>query len=297
LRLIFQSWGSSVPPTREPGSKGCCMGACTCQPIVQQCGLLFVASVFVCEQTSVPALLLHVPQVHYCNRDAQQHGRCACARAVHPLDVSCLRTAPAPSCVPLSFIPPRPALPRLAPPRPAAAGALQDGHTRRSLNAETRASLAVACGFEGTHYVQAQKIRTRAEAHFRWEHLREAAVGCGGSCGGRWAPPGPARQPAPTHPPTLNLPCRRIPRRPAGARLPAVISSSLPPCPAPLRLSDPRRWLAACLVRLLECCMLAGRATKLCASFTACMQHCIPPQLMCSVESCCCHPLLACLQI
>ena len=115
LRLTFQSWGSSVLPTGELGSKGCCMRACTCQPSVQQCGLLFVASVFVCEQPFVPALLLHVPQVHYCNRDAQQHGRWACARAVHPLDVSCLRTAPAPSCVPLSFIPTRPALPCPAP--------------------------------------------------------------------------------------------------------------------------------------------------------------------------------------
>lgn len=39
--------------------------------------------------------------------------------------------------------------------------------TRRLMNTETRVSLAVAAGFEAAAYVQAQKIRTRIEAHFR----------------------------------------------------------------------------------------------------------------------------------
>lgn len=47
------------------------------------------------------------------------------------------------------------------------AAALLDGGTRRQLNAETRVSLAVAAGFEGAHYLQAAKIRTRFDTHFR----------------------------------------------------------------------------------------------------------------------------------
>jgi hypothetical protein len=48
------------------------------------------------------------------------------------------------------------------------AAALQDASTRRLFNAETRVSLAVAAGFQAAHYLQAQKVRTRAEAFFRW---------------------------------------------------------------------------------------------------------------------------------
>ena len=52
---------------------------------------------------------------------------------------------------------------------PSAAAALQHGPTRRSMNAETRASLAMAGGgLEASHYVQAQKICMRVDAHFRW---------------------------------------------------------------------------------------------------------------------------------
>lgn len=47
------------------------------------------------------------------------------------------------------------------------AAALQDQASRKRMNAETRASLAVAAGFEAAHYLNAQKIRTRIEAHFR----------------------------------------------------------------------------------------------------------------------------------
>ena len=35
------------------------------------------------------------------------------------------------------------------------------------MNAETRVSLAVASGFQAAHYLNAQKIRTRMEHHFR----------------------------------------------------------------------------------------------------------------------------------
>jgi len=53
------------------------------------------------------------------------------------------------------------------------AAALQDGPTRRSFNAETRASMAMAAaGFEAAHYIQAQKIRTRVDSHFRWASIR-----------------------------------------------------------------------------------------------------------------------------
>lgn len=47
------------------------------------------------------------------------------------------------------------------------AAALQHGPTRRRFNCETRMSLAVAGSFEAAHYLQAQKIRTRAEAFYR----------------------------------------------------------------------------------------------------------------------------------
>lgn len=46
--------------------------------------------------------------------------------------------------------------------------ALQDGGTRRQMNTETRVALALGGGgFTAAHYIQAQKIRTRVEAHFR----------------------------------------------------------------------------------------------------------------------------------
>ncbi|KAL4858988.1 Fatty acid amide hydrolase [Chlorella vulgaris] len=45
--------------------------------------------------------------------------------------------------------------------------ALQHGPTRRRFNCETRVSLAVGGSFEAAHYLQAQKIRTRAEAFYR----------------------------------------------------------------------------------------------------------------------------------
>ena len=52
---------------------------------------------------------------------------------------------------------------------PAPSASLLDAPTRRRLNAETRISLAMAGGgFTAAHYVQAQKIRTRVELHFRW---------------------------------------------------------------------------------------------------------------------------------
>ncbi|PRW59826.1 fatty acid amide hydrolase [Chlorella sorokiniana] len=50
--------------------------------------------------------------------------------------------------------------------------ALQDPASRKRMNNETRVSLAVASGFEAAHYLNAQKIRTRIERHFRraFEH-------------------------------------------------------------------------------------------------------------------------------
>ncbi|KAI7839845.1 hypothetical protein COHA_006430 [Chlorella ohadii] len=45
--------------------------------------------------------------------------------------------------------------------------ALQDPASRKRMNNETRVSLAVASGFEAAHYLNAQKIRTRMERHFR----------------------------------------------------------------------------------------------------------------------------------
>lgn len=51
---------------------------------------------------------------------------------------------------------------------PVRAAALQDPPTRCKMNAESRISLIMAGGgFTAAHYVQAQKIRTRVEAHFR----------------------------------------------------------------------------------------------------------------------------------
>lgn len=47
------------------------------------------------------------------------------------------------------------------------------------MNAEVRISLAVAGGFEAGWYVQAQKIRTRAEKHFRFSGLLWRAAGAG----------------------------------------------------------------------------------------------------------------------
>lgn len=38
---------------------------------------------------------------------------------------------------------------------------------RRQMDGETRASLTNAVGFTGAHYVNAQRVRTRGEAHFR----------------------------------------------------------------------------------------------------------------------------------
>ena len=45
--------------------------------------------------------------------------------------------------------------------------ALNDTTLRQSLNLETRATLLVAAGFTGAHYIQAQKIRTKVENNIR----------------------------------------------------------------------------------------------------------------------------------
>lgn len=45
------------------------------------------------------------------------------------------------------------------------------------MNNETRVSLAVASGFEAAHYLNAQKIRTRMEKHFRWGRGGVGAIG------------------------------------------------------------------------------------------------------------------------
>lgn len=44
------------------------------------------------------------------------------------------------------------------------------------MNNETRVSLAVASGFEAAHYLNAQKIRTRMEKHFRWVYCKKGLV-------------------------------------------------------------------------------------------------------------------------
>ncbi len=56
------------------------------------------------------------------------------------------------------------------------AAALQDPASRKRMNNETRVSLAVASGFEAAHYLNAQKIRTRMEKHFRWVYCKKGLV-------------------------------------------------------------------------------------------------------------------------
>lgn len=93
-------------------------------------------------------------------------GERRCAATARRCTATCTLAACAAAGARCSRPSPRsPARPRLPPPR--AAAALQDPASRRRMNAETRVSLAVASGFQAAHYLNAQKVRTRIDRHFR----------------------------------------------------------------------------------------------------------------------------------